>query len=828
MQAIFFVCTDLERDQTPQSDICVENRPTSDPNPVQAIFEWYAFTESRLSCQNIYTSISFMNLHDAVSYGIMVIDIRETVAGSGGNHFYKRFSMKFRFRILSSNQRRQRDVRNFGLLLLIIGFCLHDPGHSSLKSFGTLMLLWSGMSWLAQKAWNKEWIPDVVWVHVIALGVLILLEIQVGHVIRTTESAIDTFSEQILQQGLSKPPEKRKPIAKFEHGASIHSIAFSPVDISLLASAGGDTIKLWNQNSPDTPAEILRLEPYTDDVDSITFSPDGELLVTGGNKGITLWSVPEKRFINTFDKDTAAVAFSPDGQRIAEAAYDLGLWHLTDNGNFKKTLLFKHQTHDAFVQSIAFSPDGKWLVSGDAQGYIKVWDVQNERAVIPPLKGGTARIRTLKFSHDPNHSILASAGPDGDVKLWRPPEWQIVQRISTGTVLDLAFSPNGNMLASLGWDTIDLWSIENGAHIISFKKRARAVAFSITGTTLATGGLDGTVRLWNVAPSVISQQLEKQDIVRIVYFLPKGSRPQLNIRSKIDKMIRKIQHFYAEEIESHRFDRKSFVFETDQEREAQVYLITGKYTAEAYLENTLTKVGKEIEKHFDLSRNVYFLIVELGSQKIDDNVCGQGRVNPIWSGGEVWQTKTGLACIPTFKNCFNWQTAAHELGHAFGLKHDFRDDDYLMSYGRTPDRLSQAAAHWLSQTRFFKPNQPFFDKPATIEMFHASPPTQFKITDANGIHQVQLHVVPTDAVPPSGYKVSRNKERNQRSWEEFKTDGEFMLQSYYRVNGESQTTIDLPSVRTKHIRIHIIDMHGNITWRKFNLGEDDQSSLDKP
>ena len=331
-----------------------------------------------------------------------------------------------------------------------------------------------------------------------------------------------------------------------------------------------------------------------------------------------------------------------------------------------------------------------------------------------------------------------------------------------------------------------------GHPLSHLKKRARAVAFSTNGTTLATGGFDGTVRLWNVAPSVISQQLEKQDIVRIVYFLPKGSRPQLNIRSKIDKMIRKIQHFYAEEIESHRLDRKSFVFETDQERKGTGLPHSRETHSRSLFGEYPDKSWEGIEKYFDLSRNVYFLVVELDSQRIDDNVCGQGRVNPIWSGGEVWQTKTGLACIPTFKNCFNWQTAAHELGHAFGLKHDFRDDDYLMSYGKTPDRLSQAAAHWLSQTRFFKPDQPFFDKPATIEMFHASPPTQFKITDANGIHQVQLHIVPTDAVPPSGYEVSRNKERNQRSWEEFKTDGEFMLQSYYRVNGESQTTIDLP------------------------------------
>jgi WD40 repeat protein len=726
--------------------------------------------------------------------------------------------MKFRFRILSANKRRQRDVRNFGVLLLIIGFYLHDPGQSSLKYLGILLLLWSGMSWLVQKAWTAGWFPDSVWVHVIALAVLVFLDIRFGHIVEITESAIVTFSEQMLQRELSEPPEKRKPGAKFDHGNTIRSVAFSPVDDSLLASAGGDTVKLWNRNAPDTSA-ILRLERYTDDVQSIAFSADGERLATGGPNGVVLWNVPERSFIETFDYDAAVVAFSPDGQRIAEAAYDLRLWDITDIDDFKRTFLFEHQTHRALVESIAFSPDGKWLASADTQGDIKVWDVQNEPVAIPPLNGGKSRISSVKFSPVKDNLILASAGADGDVKLWGTQDWQILHRISTGTVLDLAFSPNGDILAGAGWETVDLWAIENGAHILSFKESARSVVFSSDGTTLATGGTDGVLRIWDVPQSVIPQQLMIQDVVRIIYFLPKGSRPQLNIRAKIDKIIRKVQHFYAEQIESHRLDRRSFTFETDESGKAQVYLVTGEFTADYYLEKTLTKVDKEIEKHFDVLRNVYFVVVELGSKRIVDDVCGQGGVNPIWSGEDVWQASAGFACIPTFKNCFNWQTAAHELGHAFGLQHDFRDDNYLMSYGKTPDRLSQSAAHWLFQTRFFKPSQEFFDKPTSIEMLHTLPRTQFEITDTDGIHQVQLLLVPTDEIPPSGYEVSRNREPNERSWEEFKKDGEFMLQSYYKVDGETETVIELPSIQTEEIKIQIIDTHGNITWRKFNLNE---------
>ena len=735
--------------------------------------------------------------------------------------------MASRFRILSVNKRRQRDVRNFGLLLLVIGLCLHDPGQSSLKYLGILMILWSGMSWLAQKAWSAGWFQDSAWVHVVALGLLIFFDIQVGRVVRVAETAVVTFSERMLRRELSEPPEKPEPMAKFEHGDAVYSIAFSPIDTSLFASAGGDTIKIWNQNAPDAP-ETLQREPYTDDVDSVAFSPDGERLVASGDGGITLWSIPEKRFINAVDYDAATVAFSPDGQRIAGASWDLSLWDITDSSNFKKTNLFTHRAHDAFVHAITFSPDGKWLVSGDAQGTITVWDVQNERVAIPPMDGGDSWVRSVKFSPHETNPVLASAGTDGDVKLWRTQDWQVGHRISTGTVLDLAFSPDGKTLAITGWDTVDLWAIENGAPIISLKGHVRTVAFSSNGTTFATGGTDGFVQLWDVPQIVVPQQSSIRDAVRIVYFLPKGSRPQLNIRAKINKMIRKVQRFYAEQIESHRLDRKSIVFETDQKGKAQVYLVEGKFTAENYLEGTLTKVGKEIEEHFDLSRNAYFVVVELGSKRIDENICGQGRVNLVWSGGELWQARAGLACIPTFKNCFNWRTAAHELGHAFGLKHDFRDDDYIMSYGRTPDELSQSAAHWLSQTRFFKSKQQFFDKSATIEILHDPPNTQFEVTDADGTHQIQLLVVPTSDVPPSGYEVNRNEEKNEHSWKKYKEEGKFVLHGYYKLDGEKQQVIELPSVQTEKVTIQIIDSHGNITWRRFDLDEDLEQPLENP
>jgi hypothetical protein len=113
-------------------------------------------------------------------------------------------------------------------------------------------------------------------------------------------------------------------------------------------------------------------------------------------------------------------------------------------------------------------------------------------------------------------------------------------------------------------------------------------------------------------------------------------------------------------------------------------------------------------------------------------------------------------------------------------------------------------------------------------MLHAGSGTQFEVTDADGIHQVQLIVVPTNEVPPSGYEVSGNEERNEHSWKKYKEEGRFMLQTYYKVDGEEQTVIELPGVQAEETRIQIIDMHGNITWRNFDLGEDSEQPSGNP
>ena len=108
----------------------------------------------------------------------------------------------------------------------------------------------------------------------------------------------------------------------------------------------------------------------------------------------------------------------------------------------------------------------------------------------------------------------------------------------------------------------------------------------------------------------------------------------------------------------------------------------------------------------------------------------------------------GHAVIPASGGCFDAArgvvNAAHELGHAFLLYHDFRNDAYIMSYGKDRTELSACAAVWLDAYRYFNTDTPKFGTAGTLDMLSVEavdPATvrfRFSVFDPDGLHQAQL------------------------------------------------------------------------------------------
>lgn len=531
----------------------------------------------------------------------------------------------------------------------------------------------------------------------------------------------------------------QQPIV-LKHGSSIQSIEFSPVDPSLVASAGdAQTIKLWNlQDNTSTT-----LTGHTDQINSVTFSPNGQLLASGGNDRVfKIWDVQEKQNIATLKHNSPeggpspviSVAFSPNGEMLASAGHQsVKLW---DVSSWIEIATLKH---DDWVHAVIFSPNGQFLAAVDGK-QIKIWDV-NKRQIIARLEGDINWIGAIAFSLD--SQIFASAGSEGKIKLWSVSNWEVITEIKdVSSVSDLAFSPDGKTLASAGY-AVSIWSIENGKKNNSFSEHTGWVmeaAFSPDGATIASGGLeDGTLYLQNTQKITKRKKSQgKPNTVRLIYFLPNDRSPQPDIDAKLDKLIKNIQQIYASQMEYHGFGRKTFKFETDATGKAVVHHVKGKFR-DAYYQKQSGKVWNEIDKQFDTYNNIYLAALDSSVELLDGYACGFG--GPRGDFG-------GTVLIPASGSCFyDIAVTVHELGHAFGLAHDYRNNlkPWVDLYSNEPMTTSFCATQWLDVHRYFNTYKIDTNQPTIIQM--ASPTReatnngirfQFNVTDPDGLHQAQF------------------------------------------------------------------------------------------
>ena len=235
-------------------------------------------------------------------------------------------------------------------------------------------------------------------------------------------------------------------------------------------------------------------------VQSVSFSPDGQTLASGGLDGtIRLWNTSNahKRTLTGHLIWVSSVTFSPDGQTLASGSWDytIRLWDAV-TGRHKKTLI----GHTDMVSSVSFSPNGQTLASGGLGGIIRLWDVSTG-AHKRTLTGHTDGVSSVSFS--PDGQTLASGSHDSTIRLWDAVTGRHKKTLigHTDMVSSVSFSPDGQTLASGSHDsTIRLWDAVTGRYkktLIGHASLIWGVSFNPDKGTLASGGLGGTIRLWD-------------------------------------------------------------------------------------------------------------------------------------------------------------------------------------------------------------------------------------------------------------------------------------------------------------------------------------------
>jgi WD40 repeat protein len=318
--------------------------------------------------------------------------------------------------------------------------------------------------------------------------------------------------------------QKIIPIVQYSPTSKVNSVAFSP-DGNLLAAGQSNGLIIIFRTIDGYC--IRMIEGHKDPVNSIHFSPDGRCIASASSDhSIRVWNVNTGKIIQTIkghNRPVNSIHFSPDGRCIASASSDhsIRIWNMKTG---RIIHIIKEDYHP--VNSVHFSPDGELIASTGTDHSVRIWNTKTGK-IIRRLEGHNSRVNSVHFS--PNSKRIVSAGTDNSVHIWNVKTGKIIHLLEghNDRVNTVIFSPDGSFVASASHDkSVRVWNANTGKIIHMLKghnDRINSVHFSPDSRRVVSAGTDHSVRVWNANTGKIIHMLKGHKIwVHSVHFSPDG------------------------------------------------------------------------------------------------------------------------------------------------------------------------------------------------------------------------------------------------------------------------------------------------------------------
>jgi WD40 repeat protein len=308
-----------------------------------------------------------------------------------------------------------------------------------------------------------------------------------------------------------------RPCRKFEgHTELVRGVVHLPGRHRMMTCSDDGSLRVWDLQSGKQIGNDWRDGEGA--VHAIGLSPDGKKVVSGSGGGVRLWDIDAGRVIAKWTEHTGhivSVRWDRGGGRVLSWSYDFGTARVWDVESGKTDLAV--ETGLEGVWAMTYSPDTTMIATGGyREEYLKIWDAKTGK-LVANLKGHTSTVECLAWTADGKRLISGSL--DHSIRMWNTTTWQQITVLTghTNVVYGIAISPNSCILASASYDdTVRLWNLENGQLIGSPLQHADQVycaSFSADGKLLVTGCSSGNAYMWDI--SAIAKEAGLSDLLNL-------------------------------------------------------------------------------------------------------------------------------------------------------------------------------------------------------------------------------------------------------------------------------------------------------------------------